>query len=216
MLNYPAIFQRFGIPVVGVLHLGGFVGAEDATYRSMGFTDRLFVEAQPDTFEILRRQLADGGARCENTAICDRKGTAEFHVLENGQSSSLLPPLEHLKIYPTIRQTRTITVPTTTIDDLVAQEEYRDMRFNFINIDLQGAEMMAFRGGARTLQHIDAINAEICFDQLYDGTPHVRDVDAFLGAYGFTRVDTVSAHRTWGDGFYVKDRFTKHAATAAR
>lgn len=209
MLNYPALFQRFRIPVVGVLHIGGFIGAEDDTYRAMGFRHRLFVEAQPDTFAVLQGRLAGSGAMCENVAVSDREGTARFHVLNNGQSSSLLTPKEHLRVYPTIQEVREIEVPTTTLDALLAKPSYTGQAFNFINIDIQGAELLAFQGAERTLASIDAINAEINFDELYAGAPHIRDIDAFLGRHGFVRVDTVSAHRTWGDGFYVKDHLTK-------
>jgi FkbM family methyltransferase len=209
VLDYAKIFARFGISPQGVLHIGGFVGSEDKVYRRIGFRHRLFVEAQPDTFAQLRTNLGDRGAVCENVAVSDRIGTARFHVLANGQSSSLLAPLRHLDVYPRIGKVAEIEVPTTTVDELVSRDAYRGMAFNFINLDIQGAELLALMGAKATLPAIDIINAEINFDELYEGAPHVRDLDGFLWDQGFLRVDTVSAHATWGDAIYVKAALTK-------
>jgi len=209
MLNYPDLFARFGIPAIGVIHIGGFVGSEDAEYARMGFKNRLFIEAQPDTFLKLKENLQSSSAFVENVAISDKVGTATFNVLSNGQSSSLLKPTKHLEIYPDFPQLDTIIVNTTTVDTLLAKDAYTELTFNFINMDIQGAEMLALRGATASLAGIDAINLEVNFDELYEGAPHIRQVDAFLGAFDFIRVDTVTAHRTWGDAFYVRNKYTK-------
>lgn len=209
MIDLRKIFARFQLAPSGVLHIGGFIGDEDGTYRAMGFASRLFVEAQPDTFEKLKANLAGHGAACEHVAISDRVGTATFHVMTNGQSSSLLPPLRHLEIYPRIRKTTEIEVATTTIDELLSREPYRQQRFNFINIDIQGAELLAMRGAEATLPAVDIINAEVNFDELYEGGPHIRDLDDFLWARGFLRIDTASAHANWGDAIYIRNSLTK-------
>jgi FkbM family methyltransferase len=209
MFNYRRLLDCFDITPQGVLHVGAFDGAEDRRYRDLGFRDRLFVEAQPDTFTKLQHRLKDSGAACENVAISDHIGTATFHVMSNGQSSSLLPPLRHLDAYPGIVETGRIEVPTTTVDELLSREPYRQQRYNFINLDVQGAEILALQGAEATLATVDMMDIEVNYDELYAGAPHIRDLDAYLWDRGFLRVDTQSGHRTWGDAIYVRQAIAR-------
>jgi hypothetical protein len=95
------------------------------------------------------------------------------------------------------------------LDALLSRSEYRHLRFNFLNIDIQGAELLALEGAKLSLHLFDAFNLEVNFDELYQGAPHVTTLDSFLKARGFTRTESVSAHKSWGDGFWVHDRLTK-------
>ena len=209
MIDYRAVMARFGIKPTGVIHIGAFLGDEDGDYVKLGFANRLFIEAQPSTFALLQEKLRGGGSHCENLAASDRNGRATFYVASNGQSSSLLKLEKHSQVYPNVVETESVEVETIRIDDLLAREPYREKTFNFINIDTQGAELMVLAGSSQTLKTTDLINAEINLDALYTGAPHVRDLDAFLSAFDFIRVDTVLAHATWGDAMYVKNRFTR-------
>ena len=209
MIDYKTVLDRFAIKPEGVIHIGAFLGDEDQNYVSMGFKNRLFIEAQPSTFALLQQRLIDSGAHCENLAASDRNGRAMFHIASNGQSSSLLKMQKHLQIYPTIVETETFEVSTVRIDDLLSRDTYRNIAFNFMNIDTQGAELMVLNGACHTLKSIDIINVEINLDALYVGAPHVRDLDAFLSVFDFIRADTFLLHATWGDAIYVKNKFTK-------
>lgn len=209
MIDYRAAIHRFGIEPRGVVHIGGYIGEENLLYRDIGFKNRLFVEAQSDTFEILSHNLEGSGAFCEHCAISDTNGQVRLNVCNNGQSSSILKLKRHQDIYPSILNTSAETVDSVKLDDLLCREKYKNMEFNFINVDIQGAELLALAGATNTLKRIDLINAEINFDELYENAPHVRHLDAFLSAFDFTRVDTFLAHRTWGDALFVKNAYTK-------
>ena len=208
-MDYPAIFERYAIPAVGVLHVGAYVGWEKQTYKAMGFQNVLFVEAQPGTFNrLLKVNLEGTGMHCENIAIGPHEGVTRFHIANNGQSSSILTLKKHLILHPEITEVGALDVRMTTIDTLLSWPKYAGMRFNFLNIDIQGAELLAFTGAVRSLAHIDIINSEINFDELYEGGAHVRQLDAYLSAFGFVRADTVVS-KGWGDAIYVRDHLTK-------
>jgi len=209
MLDLRSIFKRFEIATAGVVHVGAFIGAEDDMYRDMGFRNRLFVEAQPDTYARLTEGLGNSGAFCEQVAISNRDGTASFHITNNGQSSSLLNLDRHRQAYPEIVEIAQIEVKTTTLDSLLTREDYVHLRFNFLNMDIQGAELLALEGAERTLHLFDALQLEVNFDELYMGAPLVAKLDQFLKERGFLRTDSISFHKTWGDGFWVHDRLTK-------
>jgi FkbM family methyltransferase len=211
MLDYPKLFGIFGIPQRGVVHIGGYVGDEITTYRDrMGFAHILFVEGNPEIFtELLRNLSPYPDVVAKNVLIGDRPGTAELRVTSNGQSSSILDLKHHSDIYPDIVETSRVSCPMDTIDNVMMDSGLPFESYNFLNIDIQGAELLAFQGGERLLSHLDAINTELNYDELYAGCVLLPEVDAFLAARGFVRVDTVSAHWTWGDGFYVRERFLK-------
>jgi hypothetical protein len=99
-------------------------------------------------------------------------------------------------------------VETTTLDSLI-ERKYPRHNFAFLNIDIQGAELLAFKGATRFQERVSAINCEVNFDELYVGAPHVSVLDAYLSAFSFTRVETFSATKSWGDAVYVKNQFTK-------
>ncbi len=208
MIDYRAVIARHRIVPKGVLHVGGYHGHENEHYIDMGFKSCLFIEASAPTFEVLKKNLEGTGSYCENYAISDTNGTVELHVVDHEMSSSLLSLKGHSTIYPWIKETHTVQVEAIRLDDLVAREPYRGMEFNFMNVDVQGAEMLVLGGAIQTLKKMDFLNLEVNFDELYEGAPHVRDLDHFLAALGFTRADTIMVHGTWGDAIWVKDRLT--------
>jgi FkbM family methyltransferase len=216
MIDYGAVLKRYGVEPKGVLHLGGYDGGEDLAYCQIGFRDRLFVEAQPDTFARLKQFLDGRGASCEQYAVSNvSHQTVTMHVAQNGQSSSILPMEKHLEIYPHIPIIDKILVETIRVDDLLAMDKYKHNVYNFLNCDIQGAELLALSGSCVSLRNFDILNLEVNFDELYKGLPHITEIDAFLSVFDFVRADTVLAHPTWGDAIYVKNRFTKVSQNAS-
>lgn len=206
MLDLPGLCRRHGIQPRGVIHLGANEAGELAVYREMGVQTTLYVEANPDIAASLRKRLADQGdvviAHC---AISDHAGPVQLHVASNHQCSSILPMRRHQEIYPDVVETRVVTVDGRTVDGLLTELALEPTRFNLLNIDIQGAELLALRGAAATLPHIDAIQTEVNFDELYEGNAQIDDLDDFLEPLGFRRVALACPfHPAWGDAFYVR------------
>lgn len=208
MLDIPALFQRFSIRPIGAIHVGAYYGFEDNLYKLMNFQSLVYIEAHPLIFRHLQQRVARPGVYCENFVITDKVGETPFHVTVNGMASSVLPLKKHKIAYPDIEEFETVTLPTTTVDEIAAK--YGHLEFNFLNMDIQGGELQALRGALRTLPRLDAMILEFQLDELYEGVPHVRDLDRFLEPHGFTRVDSVTGDRSWGDGFYVRDALTRY------
>lgn len=76
--------------------------------------------------------------------------------------------------------------------------------FNFINLDIQGAELKALRGMEAWLPKIDYIYTEVNQEYVYEGCALVGEIDAYLAQFGFRRVETVWHANAWGDAFYVR------------
>ena len=123
------------------------------------------------------------------------------------QSSSILPLKEVKRIYPFIAESHQVKVQSRTLDRLLQEQQLDPSDFNIINIDIQGAELMAFQGAINTLKHIEAINTEVNYQELYEGCAIIDQIDEFLANKGFKRVATITPfHPSWGDAFYVKKK----------
>jgi len=207
MLDLPTELAARGIRPRGVIHIGAHEGRELAAYRTMGASPILFIEANPEVAKRLRQNVAkEPDVIVAECAITDGTAdTATLHVTSMDQSSSVLPLKDHLALYPGIVETRTITVPAASLDALLARLGLDPGSFNFINIDIQGAELPAFRGGQGVLAHIEALNAEINYRELYAGGTLSHELDAYLAAFGFVREEAVCPYDpSWGDALYVK------------
>jgi FkbM family methyltransferase len=201
----PEICARHGISPRGIIHVGAHEGAELPWYQSFGFQKILFIEANPEVFEKLQRNAADApGVTVVNRAVLDKPGPIQLHVTSFDQSSSLLALETHLKHYPGIQEARTLTVEGVTLDSLLEENGLDAAEFNFLTMDIQGAELMALRGATGVLSHTQAIITEIHFEDLYRGCAQIDDIDLQLENHGFERVNTYSIHRAWGDAVYVK------------
>ena len=53
-------------------------------------------------------------------------------------------------------------------------------KYNFMNIDVQGYELEVFKGAFETLKNIDYIISEVNQDEVYEGCPHVSELDKYL------------------------------------
>jgi FkbM family methyltransferase len=208
MFHLRPLFQEHEVQPRGVIHIGAHEGQEVDLYQSLGADKLLLIEANPAVFQRLKAKVAGmPNVIAVNCAISDRNGTIDLRVNSFDHSSSILPLKQHKDLFPTLLEVGTVTVPSYTLDSLMAQLNLNPQEFNFINIDIQGAELIALRGATQTLQHIDAICSEINFAELYEGCALVGELDAFLKTCGFDRVATIQPHRPdWGDGFYVKSK----------
>lgn len=207
MLDIQKLCQKHSISPTGVIHIGAHEGQEAKRYKeSMGIDKLMLIEANPDVFSRLNKNLGNmSGVQTINCAITDKSGTATLHVTSMDQSSSILPLKNHSDIYPHIEETQQITVQAKTLDALLSDLQVDPRDYNLLNIDIQGAELKALRGASNFLKHVDAINTEVNYDELYEGCASIDEIDEFLEEYGFERVATTTPyHPSWGDAFYVK------------
>lgn len=206
MLNICQLLATHQISPHGVIHIGAHEGEELEEYLKIGFKKIVFVEANPTVFARLMQHVA---GRAEVTCVCcaigDHIGEATFNVTSMDQSSSLLPLKLHDKLYPSIKVTEQIKVPLRTLDDVFMEKGWRPADFNFLHLDIQGAELLALRGAEKCLQHVEAINTEVNLAELYDGCALLPQLEDFMAARGFNRAAMACPyHPTWGDAFYVR------------
>ena len=206
ILNLEELCHQYEIEPRGVIHIGAHEGTELTTYRKMRIGRLLFIEANPPVFERLKANVAGApDIDIVNCAITNENGVASLHVTSMDQSSSILPLKLHKELYPNIRETHQVEVSSRKLDTLLEELQISPQDFNIMNIDIQGAELLAFQGAKNLLRHIEAISTEVNFEELYEGCALINQIDDFLGTFGFVRVSTRTPyHPSWGDAFYVK------------
>ncbi len=215
MLDLQQIFTQYGIVPHGVIHVGAHEGTEMSTYQAMGVQKVLFVEANPVVFERLQANIVGvPNVQAVNCAVSNENGTVNLRVTSIDQSSSILQLKRHLELYPNIQETHQVEVQSRTIDTLLQELQLNPYDFNILNIDIQGAELLALEGAANWLKYVAGINTEVNYEELYDGCALIDQLDEFLEKHGFQRVATITHHPYWGDAFYVKKPLITMAAFA--
>ncbi len=205
-------YDTFRIPKQGIIHIGARGAEELPIYEQQNINDILWIEADPAPEKRLFKKTAKHpGSKVAMFAATDTNGSIDLHITSNGDSSSILKLKNHLFMSPDVVEKKVITVPQKRLDDYLHENtSLKDIQYNVIVIDIQGAELVALKGSVTTLEHIDAIITEANYEELYEGAVNIAELDAFLLEHGFLRVDSISENRSYGDALYVKTKFCTH------
>lgn len=212
-LEYTA-YNTFKIPKRGLIHIGAHHAEELEKYKSLQLKDILWIEADPNLKgSLIQRTKQDPYSKVAIFAASNISGTAEFYVTNNeGMSSSMLRLKKHFLTFPEVAVAKKITVQQETLDNYLKNHpELSNINYNFIVIDVQGGEKLALSGARNTLRNIDAIIAEVNYEELYENAVLLHDLDDFLLEHNFLRVDTESVNPSYGNALYVKNSFCCHA-----
>ena len=182
--------------------MGANVGEEAPVYLELGIKRQVWIEANPEIYQKLKVNIsANPEAEALNYCISDRYEKVKFHVSNNGsQSSSILELGTHLIAHPEVNYIKEIEMDAIPLNDLSI-----DKSLDFLNIDLQGAELKALRGMGNLLHQFKWGYLEVNKEELYKGCALVGEIDSYLSGFGFRRVETKWAGNTgWGDALYIK------------
>jgi len=139
-----------------------------------------------------------------NYAISDSDNQVfSLNVTNNGQSSSILELDKHKIHHPHIYVTETIEVMSKRVDTLFKENNIDTSKYDFVNIDIQGAELLAIKGFGDTISNFKYIYTEVNTDTLYKDCALLNEIDEYLGNYGFKRVETSMTEFEWGDALYI-------------
>lgn len=195
------LVQKYGIQWRGVLHVGAHECEEIADYEK--YLNRqciLWVEALPAKVQMLKRNFP--GLLIENAVVSDREEEVNFNVANNGQSSSMLEFGTHRTHHPQVDFIGCLRVQTQLLKNILCRYS---IDYNFLNLDIQGAELKALKGMEEYLSRVDYIYSEVNSDHVYRDCALVAEMDAYLEQFGFVRVETKWAENFgWGDAFYIR------------
>lgn len=198
------MITNYNLAITGILHVGAHIGEEASTYQACGIHKVLWIEGNPELIPELEANVFSYGHKVVQALITDEDDNEiTFNVTNNFMSSSIYEFGTHSVVSPEVHYTHTLTLPTSTLDTLSQHHDMTDM--NFLNMDLQGAELAALNGGEKLLAQIDYIYTEVNVDELYKDCTRLPALDAWLKRQMFYRIETVMAGSAgWGDALYVR------------
>lgn len=206
LLDFKKVLSDFNIKPRGIIHTGAWSGEEFQTYLDCGIDNVVFIEAQEEPFNTLRDRVARyPNMKAIKACVSDKEGTTDFYVASNSQSSSMLEPKFHLSIHKEITFPEKITLQTDTLINIFAKEGLSFSDFDFLNCDVQGAEMLVLKGMGDNIKHFVGLYLEANKIPVYSGCCLVTDLDNYLAGYNFKRVLTGDwVKDAWTDCFYKK------------
>jgi FkbM family methyltransferase len=200
LLKFNKICEKYNLNIKGIIHVGAHYGQEHQQYKDKNIKNLMYFEPLKSNFEILKSKISD--SILHNVALGNENKYVDMYVetANEGMSSSILKPKDHLTQYPHIIFDKTEKVKMCRLDEI----EFNRENFNFINVDVQGYELEVFKGASVFLKNVDYIITEVNNSEVYENCAKVDELDKFLSVYGFERVETRWAGGTWGDAFYIK------------
>lgn len=126
-------------------------------------------------------------------AISSSVGNSTLYVTQSADCSSLYPPnepyVERLYGYKdSLKVDLTVEIETTNLDTFCREEGIEEV--DFIQVDVQGAELDVLRGASQILENsLLGVQVEVEFSPLYANQPLFADVDVYLRNYDFTLFD---------------------------
>jgi FkbM family methyltransferase len=199
-----AILNATKTPLNGVLHIGAHDCEEMKFYNSWGVPEDKIVWV-----DAIQAKVDQGKSRgipnIYQAVVTDKDdATVVFHQSNNVQSSSILNLKTHLQEHPWVHYVNHTSMQTITIDTFFKRNNLDASQYTFWNLDIQGAELLALKGGVESLKYANALYLEVNVKELYENCALIGDLDKFLLPMGFSRAHTHMTPHGWGDALYIK------------
>lgn len=203
LIELSELYEKYHINPTGVIHCGGHFGQEAETYHKHGLKV-VWIEAIHKVYKQLCRNVTKyTGTICLNACVTDKDGDiVDFNISNNdGQSSSLFEFGTHSVEHPGIVFTERTRLHTARVDTLLKDRKIPAHEYDFVNLDIQGAELLALKG--MDLTHVRYVYIEVNERELYKGCPLLPEIDEYLKRFDLHRVETKMTTWGWGDAFYI-------------
>lgn len=201
-------FRRLQItkPVKGVIHIGAHECEERGGYiHYYGLDDSKIIWIDALNEKVEKVKSLNNGIKIFNECISDiDDNIVSFMVTNNYESSSMLNFKTHLEEHPHVHEIDRLTLKTKTLKTFYNENNLNPSDYNFMNLDIQGAELMALKGAGDILNNIDYIYSEVNIKELYEKCCLLPELDEYLKKYGFRREIIEMTQYGWGDAWYVK------------
>ena len=203
LISLVDLINKYKICFKGILHVGAHECEELNEYEKfVPITHILWVEGLPDKVEYCKNKYPN--VIIEQAVVSDKCEVVKFNRSNNGQSSSILELGLHKNFHPEVHYVGYFETETKMLKDIVGKY-YDNIPFNFINLDIQGAELKALKGMEEYLKNVDYIYTEVNSDYVYEGCCIIDELDNYLEQFDLVRVETKWwGDCKWGDAFYIK------------
>jgi FkbM family methyltransferase len=218
---FPTLAQM-GLPAPrGVLQVGASYGQEMREFLANGIGAGVFVEPLPQPHAHLVAVCEQLPNFLPVQALCaEATGQSHsFHVASNGgMSSSLLKPVNHLRVNAQVSFPDTVQLQSTTVTELLAglrrsgQDRVVDA-LDLLYMDTQGAEFKVLLGAVPVLAQFKYLYFEVMRNDMYEGQTPFLAYAHLLEALGFTLNNVYFCHpEQTGNALFVRKDLVRVAA----
>jgi len=209
-LDLHTLTQQHSLTPRGIIHIGAYEGKDLKRYPTPDTAKILLIEANPKAVEYLQANFADKpNIIISQTAIANHTTAVTLNLTSIESNSSILPLSGYREIYPNLKVTQQITLESRSLDTLLRELNLRPVDFNFLYLDIQGAELLALQGATQLLKYIEAIYTTVSYEDLFEGGALIDEMDAFLAQHHFVRVAEANPyHPAWGEVFYLREHLS--------
>jgi len=192
------------ITITGALHIGAHTCGEMNFYNRLGLNDDEIVWLEANNKLVISGRER-GILNLYKAVITDQDDAdVVFNISNNDECSSVLELGTCLTEHPEVKYIETIRDKTITVDTFFKRNTIDPSKYNFWNFDIQGAELMALKGAAHSIQNVNALYLEVNEKELYKNCGLIGELDSFLSEYNFKRVLTFMTGSGWGDALYIR------------
>lgn len=187
----------------GVVHIGAHMGEEVPDYFTEGVTNLVLIEAIEEKAKYLKETLKEHeSVTVIHACLSDIEEEITFNITNNGQSSSMLELGTHRQEHPDVYVVEYRKMKTKRYIDL--NLPYHSLACDFLNMDIQGAELKALKGMGELLQNFNAIYTEVNVKELYRGCALLPELESFLNENGFVLEEKQVSGAGWGDALFIR------------
>lgn len=197
--------------IMGIVHIGACTAEERDVYASCGIDRVKWFEANPHVYPELFSNIErypHNAAFCVLLSDVDDE-LVDFYVTLNkfngrSASSSMLKLDKHLEHHPNVIVDEIIQLKTCRFDTFIQSMPHAIEHCNFLNIDVQGAELKVLKGIGNCIENFDYVYSEINTASLYEGCVLLPELEDYLAFHGFIRRETNMTPYEWGDALWVR------------
>ena len=208
LISYKEIVEEYPLNFKNILHIGAHGAEEHDAYFDEGVEHVIWVEANPTLVADLNKKLDKEKNTIIESVVSDTDDEeVTFFITNNGQSSSILSLDLHRILFPDVHTVQELKVKTKTIKTVFVENDLNFGDIDFINLDIQGAELLALKGMGDEISQVKAIYTEINTASVYKNCALLEEMDSYLKEYGFTRTKTkLCENHPWGDALYINNK----------
>lgn len=198
--EYVGIFERLNIQPKGIVHVGLWDFLESGCYTRLVGNKVIGVEANPHVYETMSKPVCDKwGMKCFNEFLYrEDDAVKNFYFADYG--SSFYPG------QPEWNKTQSIKVKTKTLSTLIDENHIDMNEYDFLNIDVEGAELDVLIGFEKHLEYINVIDLETSLDDRCKSGASHEVLVSWLSERGFDLKEMSSSYERegWGDSVFVR------------
>ena len=206
LIDIDYLNDKYKMKIKGIMHIGAHNCEEMEKYNKIGVKKENIIWIEANPYIVQRMKQKDKELRIIQGLITDKNEEDHlFNVANNGQSSSIYEFGTHLINHPEVRYIGKLILRSKRMDRVYEENKIEKNFANFLNIDIQGAELLALKGMGELIKEYDYLYLEVNSEEVYKDCGLVTEIDRYLENYNFKRVETKWWGKAgWGDAFYVR------------